>query len=109
MQVRYVDDLSQLKTVKSKLKYLFEKYPDLRNKPYNYIISKFWSVFHYVDLSPEYIAKLTPMEDISRQTRLIVAENPIKYGPTEHNLIMRRGQRFVAHQENAIEGKLNYQ
>lgn len=108
MPTRYVDDLSQLKSTESKVRYLFDKYPELRDKPYNYIISKFWSVYNNIDVSPDYIAKLTPMEDISRSTRKVIAKNPEKYSPTKASLIIRRGQRFIAHQENAVEGKLNY-
>ena len=99
---RYTDILSELKTIEDKVAWLLERYPELRDKSYNYLISKFWNNFDNLQASPEYIAKLTPMETISRCKRKLAQKNPEKYGPTKPEHIENIGKRFVAFQEWAV-------
>ena len=103
MTQRYVDILSELKTVENKVAYLLETYPELKDKDYNYLVAKFWGIFHNIQVSPEYIASLTQVETISRCKRKLAEKNPIKYGATKAEHIANKEKRFVAFQEFAVE------
>lgn len=104
---RYVDVLSNIKTVRDKVAYLLDKYPELRNNDYNYLVAKYWSVFNNVQVSPEFIQKLEQVETISRCKRKLAEMNWDKYGSTDPNHIKNVEKRFVAFQEFAIYDKIS--
>lgn len=103
---RYVDVLAEIKTVEGRVAWLLENYPELRDKSYNYLVAKYWSAFHKVDVSPEYINKLTSMTTIDRCKRKLAQKNPQKYGSTNPQHIANKAQKFVAMTEYAVEGKI---
>ena|SRR5690348_16290950 len=105
---RYADILSNIKTVKDKVQYLLENYPELRNKDYNYLVAKYWSVFNDIQVSPEFIAKLEQVETISRCRRKLAESNWDKYGSTDPSHIKNIENRFIAFQELAVEDKIGF-
>lgn len=105
---RYADVLSEIKTIEGKVAYLLDKYPELKDKDYNYLVAKFWSVFHDLQVSPEFIARLTQMETISRCKRKLAEKNPEKYGATKSEHIANKIQKFVAMEEFAVDDKIGY-
>ena len=108
MQVSYNKILSEIKTTEGRIAWLLETYPELRNKDYNYLVAKYWSIFHNVQVSPEYIASLTQISTIERTKRKLAERNPGKYGSTDPDHISNKGKKFTAMQEYAVEGKVNY-
>jgi hypothetical protein len=107
MSQRYVDILSDIKTVEGKVAYLLEKFPELKDKDYNYLVAKFWATFHNIQVSPEYIASLTQVETISRCKRKLAEKHPDKYGATKAQHIENKQKRFTAFQEFAVEDRLD--
>ena len=105
---RYVDVLSEIKTVEGKVAYLLEKYPELKDKDYNYLVAKFWAIFHNMQVSPEFIASLTQVETISRCKRKLAEKNPEKYGATKSEHIANKIQKFTAMEEFAVDNKIVY-
>ena len=99
----YNDILSEIKTVEGRVEWLLTMYPELRDKSYNYLVAKYWSIFHNIQVSPEYIASLTQVETISRCKRKLVEKDPVKYGPTKSEHIKNKENRFVAFQEFAVD------
>lgn len=106
--MRYVDLLSEIKTVEGRVAWLLEKYPELRDKDYNYLVAKFWHIFHNVEVSPEYIAGLTQVETISRCRRKLAEKHPEKYGSKNPIHINNKEKKFIAMQEYAVDDKLGY-
>jgi hypothetical protein len=104
---RYNDILSEIKTTGGRLEWLLDEFPELKNKDYNYLVAKFWSIFHNIQVSPEYIASLTQVETISRCKRKLVEKYPEKYGSTKAEHIKNKEKRFVAFQEFAVQDKMN--
>lgn len=102
---RYVDILSEIKTTEGRVAWLLETYPELRDKDYNYLVAKFWSVFHNIQVSPEYIASLTQVETISRCKRKLAERDPMKYGSTKQQHIENKAKRMVAFEEFAVSDK----
>lgn len=105
---RYADFLSEIKTTEGKVEWLLQTFPELKDKDYNYLVAKFWSIFHNVQVSPEYIASLTQTETISRCKRKLAEKYPEKYGSTKEEHIANKQKRLVAFQEFAVEDKMNY-
>lgn len=100
---RYVDILSEIKTTEGRVAWLLEQYPELRDKDRNYTVAKFWSIFHNVQVSPEYIGSLTQVETITRSIRKLAEKDPVKYGATKEDHIKNKEKRFVAFQEFATQ------
>lgn len=103
---RYADVLSEIKTTEGKVAWLLENYQELRDKDYNYLVAKFWSIFHNVQVSPEYIASLTQIETINRCKRKLVEKYPDKFGSTKPEHIKNKENRLVAFQEYSVSDKL---
>lgn len=106
MMPRYVDVLSEIKTVEGKVEWLLNTYPELKDKDYNFLVAKFWSIFHNVQVSPEYIASLTQVETISRCKRKLAEKYPDKYGASKPEHIHNKQNRLVAFQEFAVSDKI---
>lgn len=105
---RYVDILAEIKTTEGRIAWLLETYPELRDKSYNYLVAKFWAIFHNIQVSPEFIASLTQVETISRCKRKLAEKNPKKYGSTKPEHIANKAQKFAAMTEYTVEEKVNY-
>lgn len=91
--------------MEGKVKYLLDTFPELRDRGVNYLVAKYWSTFDHVDVSPEYIAKLTKTETIRRTKQKIVEKEPDKYGPTKLSIAEARQISEIAHQEYAVSDK----
>lgn len=109
MMPRYADVLSEIKTVEGKVAWLMETYQELRDKDYNFLVAKYWSIFHNVQVSPEYIASLTQIETISRCKRKLAEKHPEKYGSTKPEHISNKAKLNVAYQEYAVQERLDLQ
>lgn len=105
--MRYADVLSEIKTVEGKVAWLMDTYPELKNKDYNFLVAKYWSIFHNVQVSPEYIASLTQIETINRCKRKLAEKYPDKYGSTKPEHIANKAKRQVAFQEFAVQERLD--
>lgn len=106
---RYVDVLSEIKTTEGKVAYLLDTYPELKDKDYNFLVAKFWAIFHNIQVSPEYIASLTQVETISRCKRKLAEKYPDKYGSTKPEHIANKAKLNIAFQEYAVQDRLDLQ
>ena len=83
-------------TIKRNLYMLFWKYPELKNKNYNYLYMKYCLEFHSEELdnipfgfTPEYWEKMPAMESISRCKRKL-ALNDETFRPDKKEVIESR-------------------
>ena len=89
---------NQLK-IRDNLIFLFEKYPDLKNKNYNYLFIKYVLEFHFrelfilftkkLDTLPAYFEKLPSCDNIGRQKRKLAEINP-RFRPDNYKVIAHR-------------------
>ena len=78
---------NQLK-IRDNLIFLFEKYPDLRNKNYNYLVMAYWKEFENIIAMPQ-LENLTSIESIGRQKRKLAENNP-RFRPNCSKTILYR-------------------
>ena len=78
---------NQLK-IRDNLIFLFEKYPDLRNKNYNYLVMAYWKEFENIIAMPQ-LENLTSIESIGRQKRKLAEIDPI-FRPDKKEVIESR-------------------
>jgi len=95
----YRRDVTKLKTIKGRTAWLLETYPNLRNANDNELWSKYWSVFHHIDIAPRYIATLTATASIERAKRKLAEKEPYKYGITKHERAVSKGTHQLAIEE----------
>ena len=77
--------MNNLNTIKRNLYMLFWKYPELKNKNYNYLYFKYCIEFHLVELKkadkwqevPEFWEKMPAMESISRCKRKLALKDEL--------------------------------
>ena len=84
-----------LSQIKRNLYMLFWKYPELKNKNYNYLYFKYCLVFHESEFhnicandrnNPDFWEKMPAMESISRCKRKL-AQNDELFRPTDKKII----------------------
>ena len=87
---------NNLKTIKRNLYMLFWKYPELKNKNYNYLYFKYCLEFHYEELQrtdfipiPEFWEKMPAMESIARCKRKLALKDEI-FRPDDKKVIESR-------------------
>ena len=86
---------NNLKTIKRNLYMLFWKYPELKNKNYNYLYFKYCLEFHNEEFAsfgvctPEFWEKMPAMESISRCKRKLAINDEI-FRPDKKEVIESR-------------------
>jgi len=86
---------NNLKTIKRNLYILFWKYPDLKNKNYNYLYFKYVKEFHNEEFDKnnryecEFWEKMPAMESISRCKRKLALKDEI-FRPDDKKVIESR-------------------
>jgi len=78
---------NQLK-IRDNLLFLFRKYPELRNKNYNYLVMAYWKEFDNIIAMPQ-LENLTSIESIGRQKRKLAEIDPI-FRPDNYKVIDHR-------------------
>ena len=77
--------MSNLSIIKSNLYKLFWKYPELKNKNYNYLFATYCKELGF-NISPEFWEKMPAIESISRCKRKL-AQNDELFRPTDKKII----------------------
>lgn len=73
----------ELNTIKANVEMLLKDNPELRDKPNNYIVARYWKTFDNFNISPEVINNLTSAESIRRVKQKLVEQHPEKYSASE--------------------------
>lgn len=74
--------------IRVNLLFLFHKYPELRNKNYNYLVMAYWKEFDNIIAMPQ-LEYLTSIESIGRQKRKLAEIDPI-FRPDNYKVIEHR-------------------
>ena len=80
--------MSNLSIIKSNLYKLFWKYPELKNKNYNYLFATYCKELGF-NISPEFWEKMPAIESISRCKRKL-AQNDELFRPDNYKVIEHR-------------------
>ena len=89
---------NNLKTIKRNLYMLFWKYPELKNKNYNFVYFKYCLEYHFndymveKDFRPEFWEKMPAMESIARCKRKLALKDEI-FRPDKKVVIESRSRQ----------------